>query len=99
MGFFSSIGNAFKSIGEKTLHGAGYLLDKGIQGAKIATDYADKYTLGLDHFIPYYSAIKAGIDVSDDIRKIIKGEEKFNVSTLVFPWVPIIPIIIGSCWS
>lgn len=83
MGFFSSIGNAFKSIGEKTLKGAGYLLDKGIQGAKIATDYADKYTLGLDHFIPYYSAIKAGIDIGDHIRKMAKGEEKLNWTNAV----------------
>lgn len=83
MGFFSSIGNAFKSIGEKTLKGAGYLLDKGIQGAKIATDFADKYTLGLDHFIPYYSAIKAGIDISDHVRKMVKGEESLNWSNVI----------------
>lgn len=80
MGFFSSIGNTFKSLGKKTLKGAGYLLDKGIQGAKIATDIADKYTLGLDHFIPYYSAIKSGIDISDHIRKMAKGEESLNWS-------------------
>jgi hypothetical protein len=80
MGFFSDIGNAFKSLGQKTLKGAGYLLDKGIQGAKIATDYADKYTLGLDHFIPYYSALKSGIDIGDHIRKMVKGEESLNWS-------------------
>jgi hypothetical protein len=83
MGFFKSIGQKISKgarfIGKKALVG----LDYGIQGLKKATDLADKYTLGLDHFIPYYSAIKAGIDVSDDIRKIIKGEEKFNVSSLV----------------
>jgi hypothetical protein len=83
MGFFKSIGKKISQgarfIGKKALVG----LDYGIQGLKKATDLADKYTLGLDHFIPYYSAIKAGIDVSDDIRKIIKGEEKFNVSSLV----------------
>lgn len=83
MGFFRALGKKISQgarfIGSKALVG----LDYGIQGLKKATDLADKYTLGLDHFIPYYSAIKAGIDVSDDIRKIIKGEEKFNVSTLV----------------
>ena len=88
MGFFSSIGSVFKSIGKKIGQGAKFIgqkavqgLDYGIQGAKIATDFADKYTLGLDHFIPYYSAIKAGIDISDHIRKMVKGEEKFNLST------------------
>ena len=76
MGFFKSLGKKISQgaryIGQKALVG----LDYGIQGLKKATDLADKYTLGLDHFIPYYSAIKAGIDVSDDIRK-------FNVSSLV----------------
>lgn len=66
-------------MGQKALVG----LDYGIQGLKKATDIADKYTLGLDHFIPYYSAIKAGIDVSDNIRKIIKGEEKLNATSLI----------------
>ena len=88
MGIFDSIGKSFKSIGKKIGQGAQFLgkktlvgLDYTIQGAKIATDFADKYTLGLDHFIPYYSAIKAGIDISDHVRKMIKGEEKFNLST------------------
>jgi len=88
MGFFSKIGDAFKSVGQKIGQGASYLgkkalqgLDYGIQGAKIATDFVDKYTLGLDHFIPYYSAIKAGIDIADDVRKIAKGEEKFGWET------------------
>ena len=88
MGFFDSIGKSFKSIGQKIGKGAQFIgkkalvgLDYTIQGAKIATDFADKYTLGLDHFIPYYSAIKAGIDISDHVRKMIKGEEKFNLST------------------
>jgi hypothetical protein len=88
MGFFSSIGSAFKSIGKKIGQGARYIgqkalkgLDYGIQGLKIATDFADKYTLGLDHFIPYYSFFKSGIDISDHIRKMIKGEEKFGAST------------------
>ena len=88
MGFFSSIGSAFKSIGKKIGQGARYIgkkslqgLDYGIQGLKIGTDFADKYTLGLDHFIPYYSAIKAGIDVSDHLRKMAKGEEKLSLST------------------
>jgi hypothetical protein len=88
MGFFDSIGKSFKSIGQKIGKGAEFIgkkalvgLDYTIQGAKIATDFADKYTLGLDHFIPYYSAIKAGIDISDHVRKMIKGEEKLNLST------------------
>ena len=88
MGIFDSIGKSFKSLGQKIGAGAQFLgkktlvgLDYTIQGAKIATDFADKYTLGLDHFIPYYSAIKAGIDISDHVRKMIKGEEKFNLST------------------
>ena len=88
MGIFDSIGKSFKSLGQKIGKGAEFLgkktlvgLDYTIQGAKIATDFADKYTLGLDHFIPYYSAIKAGIDISDHVRKMIKGEEKFNLST------------------
>jgi len=88
MGIFDSIGKSFKSIGKKIGKGAEFLgkktlvgLDYTIQGAKIATDFADKYTLGLDHFIPYYSALKAGIDISDHVRKMIKGEEKFNLST------------------
>lgn len=83
MGFFKSLGKKISQgarfIGQKALVG----LDYGIQGLKKATDLADKYTLGLDHFIPYYSAIKAGIDVSDHLRKIIKGEEKANLSNLV----------------
>ena len=85
MGFFSSIGSAFKSIGKKIGQGARYIgqkslkgLDYGIQGLKIGTDFADKYTLGLDHFIPYYSAIKAGIDISDHLRKMAKGEEAYQ---------------------
>ena len=88
MGFFSSIGSAFRSIGHKVAKGAEYIgkkslvgLDKTIQALKYGTDMADKYTFGLDHFIPYYSAIKAGIDVSDHIRKMAKGEEKFNLAT------------------
>ena len=83
MGFFKSIGQKISKgarfIGKKALVG----LDYGIQGLKKATDIADKYTLGLDHFIPYYSALKAGIDVSDNIRKIIKGEEKLNATSLI----------------
>ena len=88
MGIFDSIGKSFKSLGQKIGQGAQFLgkktlvgLDYTIQGAKIATDFADKYTYGLDHFIPYYSALKAGIDISDHVRKMIKGEEKFNLST------------------
>lgn len=90
MGFFGSIGKAFKSVGQKIGKGAKYIgqkslkgLDYGIQGLKIGTDFADKYTLGLDHFIPYYSAIKAGIDISDHLRKMSKGEEKLNWTTAV----------------
>jgi hypothetical protein len=89
MGFFSSIGSAFKSIGQKIGQGARWVgqkalqgVDYGIQGLKIASDFADKYTLGLDHFIPYYSAIKAGIDISDHLRKMAKGEEKLNLSNI-----------------
>jgi hypothetical protein len=88
MGFFSSIGHAFKSIGNKIGQGVKYIgqkaeqgLDYGIQGLKTATDFADKYTFGLDHFIPYYSMIKAGIDISDHIRKMAKGEEKLSWSS------------------
>lgn len=88
MGFFSSIGSTFRSIGHKIAKGAEYIgkkslvgLDKTIQALKYGTDMADKYTFGLDHFIPYYSAIKAGIDVSDHLRKMAKGEEKFNLAT------------------
>lgn len=90
MGFFSSIGNAFKSLGHKIGQGASYLgkktlqgLDYGIQGLKTATDYADKYTFGLDHFIPYYTAFKSGIDIADRFRKIAKGEEKFGWNTVL----------------
>jgi hypothetical protein len=88
MGFFNQFTHAFKSLGKKIVSGAKYIgkkslvgLDKTIQGLKYGTDLADKYTFGLDHFIPYYSAIKAGIDVSDHIRKMAKGEEKFNLAT------------------
>ena len=88
MGFFSSIGSAFKSIGKKIGEGARFIgqkslqgLDYGIQGLKTATDFADKYTLGLDHFIPYYSALKAGIDISDHLRKMAKGEESLSFKT------------------
>lgn len=87
MGFFDSIGKGFKwlaqktgdaliSVGKKVAVG----LDYGIQGLKIASDFADKYTLGLTHFIPYYTAIKSGIDIADHVRKMIKGEEKLNWS-------------------
>ena len=85
MGFFN---NVFRSIGKKMSQGARYLgqktlqgLDYTIQGAKYITDKADKYTFGLDHFIPYYSAIKAGIDISDHLRKMVKGEEKLNFTS------------------
>tara|TARA_R110001599_G_scaffold19066_2_gene73547 strand:- start:639 stop:1418 length:780 start_codon:yes stop_codon:yes gene_type:complete len=88
MGFFNQFKHAFKSLGKKIVSGAKYIgkkslvgLDKTIQGLKYGTDLADKYTFGLDHFIPYYSAIKAGIDVSDHIRKMVKGEEKLNLAT------------------
>jgi len=88
MGFFGSVGNVFRSIGKKMSQGARYLgqkslqgLDYTIQGAKYITDKADTYTLGLDHFIPYYSAIKAGIDISDHLRKMAKGEEKLNFTS------------------
>lgn len=88
MGFFSSIGSVFNSIGNKIGQGARYIgqkslqgLDYGIQGLKKSTDFVDKYTFGLDHFIPYYSAIKAGIDVSDHLRKMAKGEENLSWSS------------------
>ena len=77
MGIFDAIGKGFKWIGQKVATG----LDKTIQGLKIASDFADKYTLGLTHFIPYYSAIKAGIDIADHVRKMAKGEEKFGFGT------------------
>lgn len=96
MGFFSfikhigqKIGDGIVSVGKKVgnavmagtkLVGKG--LDYGIQGLKIASDFADKYTLGLDHFIPYYSMIKAGIDVADDVRQMVKGEKKFNLKNV-----------------
>ena len=90
MGFFNDIGSAFRSIGHKIGQGARYIgqkslqgLDYGIQGLKTATDFADKYTMGLDHFIPYYTALKAGIDVADRFRKIAKGEEKFGWGTVL----------------
>lgn len=92
MGFFDFIKRVGQKIGDgivnvgKKVGGAvmagtkilGKGLDYGIQGLKIASDFADKYTLGLDHFIPYYSMIKAGIDVADDVRKIAKGEKELN---------------------
>jgi len=92
MGFFDFIKRVGQKIGDgivnvgKKVGGAvmvgtkilGKGLDYGIQGLKIASDFADKYTLGLDHFIPYYSMIKAGIDVADDVRKIAKGEKDLN---------------------
>ena len=77
MGIFDAIGKGFKWIGQKVATG----LDYTIQGLKIASDFADKYTLGLTHFIPYYSAIKAGIDIADHARKMIKGEEKLSWGT------------------
>ena len=77
MGIFDAIGKGFKWIGQKVATG----LDYTIQGLKIASDFADKYTLGLTHFIPYYSAIKAGIDIADHVRKMAKGEEKFGFGT------------------
>lgn len=88
MGFFDSFTKPFKSLGKKIVKGASFLgkkalqgLDYTIQGAKIATDALDKYTLGLSGFIPYYGAVKAGIDISDHLRKMAKGEEKLNWET------------------
>tara|TARA_R110001632_G_scaffold154773_1_gene272914 strand:- start:4234 stop:5004 length:771 start_codon:yes stop_codon:yes gene_type:complete len=88
MGFFDSFTKPFKSLGRKISQGASFLgkkalkgLDYTIQGAKIATDTLDKYTGGLSGFIPYYGAIKAGIDISDHLRKMAKGEEKLNWTT------------------
>jgi len=74
----SKIGEGIATVGKKV--GTGILtgLDYGIQGAKIATDFADKYTGGLTHFIPYYGAVKAGVDIADRFRKLAKGEEDFN---------------------
>lgn len=96
MGFFDFIKRVGQKIGDgivnvgKKVGGAvmvgtkilGKGLDYGIQGLKIASDFADKYTLGLDHFIPYYSMIKAGIDVADDVVKLARGEEKLDWSTI-----------------
>jgi hypothetical protein len=88
MSWWNRITKSFKALGRKVGQGAKFIgqkaltgLDYTIQGAKIATDFADKYTLGLDHLIPYYSAIKAGIDISDHVRKMIKHEETLNWDT------------------
>ena len=88
MGFFDSFTKPFKAIGKKISQGASFLgkkaltgLDYTIQGAKIATDALDKYSGGLSGFIPYYGAVKAGIDISDHLRKIAKGEENLNWTT------------------
>lgn len=91
MTIFDSIGKGFKwiaqktgdaliSVGKKVGSAVATGLDYGIQGLKIASDFADKYTLGLTHLIPYYSAIKSGIDIADHVRKMVKGEEKLNWS-------------------
>jgi hypothetical protein len=88
MGFFDTFTKPFKAIGRKISQGASFLgkkalqgLDYTIQGAKIATDALDKYSGGLSGFIPYYGAVKAGIDISDHLRKIAKGEEELNWTT------------------
>tara|TARA_R110002020_G_scaffold434192_1_gene644333 strand:- start:698 stop:1423 length:726 start_codon:yes stop_codon:yes gene_type:complete len=74
----SGIVDVGKKVGSITLKG----LDYGIQGLKTATDFADKYTLGLTSFIPYYGAVKAGIDIADRVRKLAKGEEQFGLGFL-----------------
>lgn len=88
MGFFSSFLKPFKAIGQKISSGASFLgkkalkgLDYTIQGAKILTDGLDKYSGGLSGFIPYYGALKAGVDIADHLRKMAKGEEKLNWTT------------------
>jgi hypothetical protein len=65
-----------KAVGKTALKG----LDYTIQGLKIASDAIDKVpVLGTAvSFIPYYGAVKAGIDIADEIRKGIKGEQKFD---------------------
>ena len=76
----TKLGEDVVSVGKKV--GGAILtgLDYGIQGAKIATDFADKYTGGLTHFIPYYGAIKAGVDIADRFRMLAKGEKEFDWS-------------------
>lgn len=91
MGFFANfgkkLGSGLSSIGKKIGEGAVSLgkkvatgLDYGIQGLKTATDFADKYSFGLTNFIPYYGAVKAGINIADRVRKLVKGEEDFDLN-------------------
>ena len=93
MGFFNNLGKKLGSglsgIGKKL--GAGIVdigkkvatgLDYGIQGLKQGTDLADKYSFGLTNFIPYYGAVKAGINIADRVRKLAKGEEDFDLNFL-----------------
>ena len=84
-----SFGSFFKSLGQKIGSGISYLGKKvgnaisvGVKGLKYITDKADQYSFGLTSFIPYYGLVKAGIDVADDVVKLARGEEKFDLSTL-----------------
>ena len=84
-----SFGSFFKSLGQKIVSGVSYVGKKlgdavsvGVKGLKYVTDKADQYTFGLTSFIPYYGLVKAGIDVADDVVKLARGEEKFDLSTL-----------------
>jgi hypothetical protein len=83
-----SFGSFFKSLGQKIVSGAKYIgqqageaIGVGIKGLKYITDKADQYSFGLTSFIPYYGAVKAGIDIADDVYKLASGEEKFNWKT------------------
>jgi hypothetical protein len=78
----SKIGEGLLDVGKKVGTTALKGLDYGIQGLKIGTDFADKYSLGLTNFIPYYGAVKAGINVADTVRKLVKGEEEMSLGLL-----------------
>ena len=84
-----SFGSFFKSLGQKIVSGVSYVGKKlgdavsvGVKSLKFITDKADQYTFGLTSFIPYYGLVKAGIDIADDVVKLARGEEKFDLSTL-----------------
>ena len=92
----SSIGKKVKEFGSNVYYGVkdtfssfdnfkknvGGALNAEIKGAKFITDKLDKYTLGVDYFIPYYSLLKAGVDASDTIRQVATGEQKFGWNTI-----------------
>lgn len=92
----SSVGKKFEDFGRNVAYGVkdtfssfdkfkkniGEAVNVEIKGAKFLTDKLDKYTGGIDYFVPYYSLVKAGIDASDTIRQVATGEQKFGWNTI-----------------